>query len=435
MILFFILILLILIILLGFSLSLLLFLLDFALLLPILDLLTLVFGLQLHTGPLQVYQVGLGLKEQLVGVVEHALHLHDVADLQPRLQDLLVDVLDLELLVHVQFALDLALDPLVEVLPDLVQQLTHARQIRLEPLVFQHLLRIRPFLRVQRQHPVDQILRLRRHLLPDRVAHVVLAVGDLADQVRHIRVVKRHLATQHHVQHGACRPHVHLLVVVTQQEYLRRRERECACLRQHPEVVACALSRHVEVGDEHLLVLRDQDVGRLDVAVTHAVLVQIRNAFHHLSEYVLRLFLPVVAQERYLVEYLLPVHILHHLLHLLLDVVDEDLDRFDHVLVVDALSYAELALMHQDLLLVLLSHNLHRVWRRVLGVALLETFVHCRVHALTQLHVQVVKSIKGDLLGLGETCFELNGALLDHLLPVDSAHFLTVYLEFSYHNN
>ena len=129
---------------------------------------------------------------------------------------------------------------------------------------------------------------------------------------------------------------------------------------------------------------------------------QMRYAFHHLAEYVLGFFLPVVAQTGDLVQYLLSVYELHDLMHLLLDGVDEYLYRFDHVLVVYLLRDLILLFMHSDLLIVFLSNYFHCQWVLLCDICLLEAFVHCRVHALPQLDVQVVKRLKALLFLLGE---------------------------------
>eukprot|EP00160_Parvularia_atlantis_P016924 Unigene5602_Nuclearia_a/m.17124 Unigene5602_Nuclearia_a/g.17124 ORF Unigene5602_Nuclearia_a/g.17124 Unigene5602_Nuclearia_a/m.17124 type:complete len:306 (+) Unigene5602_Nuclearia_a:835-1752(+) len=182
--------------------------------------------------------------------------------------------------------------------------------------------------------------------------------------------VERH-AEGPQVNHLADRAHGHVAVLLGAAHLGREKGRRPGRLGQRRAILVRVLRdiRHAKVRDLDVVVVREQQVGRLDVAVHNALVVQVLEPEQHVAKVHARLLL---AQQRLAV--VGPPHraVLNQLkdqVDLVLGRVVDHLVQLDHIWVVALLEDGNLApdLLHRVLLaaakrlLALLLDNFHRV--------------------------------------------------------------------------
>lgn len=133
---------------------------------------------------------------------------------------------------------------------------------------------------------VDQILRLRTHLV---LRNGVLVLLDLGIRVLQTTGLERRLANQQRVQNAAQRPHVDLVRVALFVEHLGRYIVGRAAQSLFPLALKVNSGRQTEIANLELHVVVQKQVAQLQVSVNDFVVVQVLAREHYLPHEVARL--------------------------------------------------------------------------------------------------------------------------------------------------
>lgn len=146
----------------------------------------------------------------------------------------------------------------------------------------ENLLSREPSGNVLTQHPPQQIFDGRRDAVENpRRKSQVRSEHRLEDLCRRI-AVKRRETGQHYVQNNAGAPNVDLLPVLPSRHQFRRHVVRRSDEAAHRLAIPECLGRS-EIGEPKPVPTIEQDVVRLDVPVSHAEAVAVRNGEHELS--------------------------------------------------------------------------------------------------------------------------------------------------------